>query len=505
MSEGVESRAGDESSRRIARNALIRSAGEVIAKLASVVFYVVMARELGEQGFGDFMFALSLTSLLLLGSGFGIDDLTIREVARDRRRAGEYLGSSIGIKVTTSILLLLGAAVVVNIADYSHDARLAVYLVGAGTALEILSWSWHAIFAGYERLDLTAVSIIAQRVLTAVVGSVLLLSGYGVVTASAVFLAGAVLNFLVSNVQLRRLVGSLRLQMDRSRWLPLMKVGFPLGLVTLLLVLLIRVDTVLLSFLSGGDNTDVGFYSAAYRLIEATFFITWAISHAAMPWLSRQPEGPSEALARGSELGLKGITAVLVPLGVLFCVLAEPLIDLLYGADYAGAITSLRWLAVTSVFYGLNYFAAMVLISRQRPSAFIRTALVVIVQNIVFNLILIPRYGADGAAFNAALSGLLLAASSMHEVHRTAGGLSPVRVLAGPALAGSAMAGVMLLADLPLVPAGATGVVVYAVVLLLFERVAYGEDADLIRRLMRRRGAASEGPPVTPRAADAGP
>lgn len=496
--------ATDSSSHRIAWNALVRSGGEVIAKLASVAFYVVMARELGDHGFGDFMFALSLTSLLLLAAGFGIDDLTIREVARDRLKANEYLSSSIGIKVSTSIVLLLAAAIVVNVAGYSHDARLAVYLVGAGTAVELLSWSWHAIFAGYERLDLTSVSIIVQRLATAVVGSALLLSGYGVVTASAVFLGGAVLGFVVGHAQLRRLIGSTRVRLERSRWLPLMKAGFPLGLVTLLLVLLIKVDTVLLSFLSGGDNSEVGLYNAAYRLVEATMFITWSIAHAALPWLARQDDGRSEALARGCELGLKGVTAVLMPIGVLFCILAEPLIELFYGPGYEGAITSLRFLAITSVLYGLNYFSAMVLVSRRRPTAFIRTALVVIVQNIAFNLVLIPRYGADGAAFNAALSGLLLAGASIYQVRRTAGRLSLARVLAGPLLAGGAAAGVVLAAQLPLVASSAIGLGTYAAVLLTFERAAFRDDAELARSLLRRRPA-GDVPPVTPRPVDAGP
>src|SRR3712207_6855227 len=49
--------------RLVARNAAFRSGGEVVAKLASVAFYVAMARALGETGFGDFQFALALTTV----------------------------------------------------------------------------------------------------------------------------------------------------------------------------------------------------------------------------------------------------------------------------------------------------------------------------------------------------------------------------------------------------------------------------------------------------------
>ncbi len=60
---------------RVVRNAAIRAAGEIVGKGASLIFFVVMARELGLDGFGDFMFALSLSTVLVLAAGFGTEEL----------------------------------------------------------------------------------------------------------------------------------------------------------------------------------------------------------------------------------------------------------------------------------------------------------------------------------------------------------------------------------------------------------------------------------------------
>ena len=92
--------------RRIARNALVRTVGEVIAKVASLLFFVTMARELGREGFGAFMFALGLTGALLIGAGFGTDELTAREVARDHSRAGRYLSNVSALKTASAVVLL---------------------------------------------------------------------------------------------------------------------------------------------------------------------------------------------------------------------------------------------------------------------------------------------------------------------------------------------------------------------------------------------------------------
>ena len=76
---------------RVATNTIARAAGEAVAKIGSLAFYVVLARQLGSEDYGTFVFALTLTGTLLIGAGFGTDELIAREVARDRAGAGRYL------------------------------------------------------------------------------------------------------------------------------------------------------------------------------------------------------------------------------------------------------------------------------------------------------------------------------------------------------------------------------------------------------------------------------
>src|SRR5690349_1898137 len=111
---------------RVATNTFARAAGEAVAKAASLAFYVVMARELGTHGYGSYVFALALTGTLLIGSGFGTDELVARQVAREHPRAGHYLANVAGLKTVMSVPLLGIALAVVFIGAYSADERLAV-------------------------------------------------------------------------------------------------------------------------------------------------------------------------------------------------------------------------------------------------------------------------------------------------------------------------------------------------------------------------------------------
>jgi O-antigen/teichoic acid export membrane protein len=478
---------GQADSRSVARNAAARGIGEVVAKLASVAFYVALARELGESGFGDFLFALSFTTLLLLASGFGTEDLIAREVARDRSRLDHYLSNTLAVKVASSVALLALAAAFVNLAGYSADTRLAVYIVGAGVAVENLGRTLGSVFQATERMELLSISLIVQRVATAGAGIAVLAAGGGILEVSLVFFGGSLLGLAVAAVVMRRYVARPRLAIDRSHWWPILQAGIPIGIVTMVLTVLLKLDQVLLSFLEGGDNSEVGLYGAAFRLVEATMFISWSFAAAFLPWVAHRAPEEGERLGQGYELALKALSGVLVPIGVVFVVLAEPLIELLYGEAYAEAVEPLRWLGVTTVFYGLNLLASTLLVARDRPLDFARVCAVVVVLNIALNLALIPPLGATGAALAAAISSVALALMGACPLAGLGVRPSVRRSFAGPVAAGAAMAAAMLAAPLSPVPDAAFGSAVYLVVLLLVERRLFPDDFALARTLLARR------------------
>ena len=470
--------------RRIARNALVRTVGEVIAKVASLLFFVTMARELGREGFGAFMFALGLTGALLIGAGFGTDELTAREVARDHSRAGRYLSNVSALKTASAVVLLALAVLISQLGDFTADARAAVVIVGFGVAVEAIARTWYMIFQAHERLDLISLSIVIQRTLTAVAGIIVLRSGGGVVAASVVFAIGAVCGLAVSELTVRRLIPRRPRPQPRT-WPRLVKTAFPIGVAFLLFILLMRLDVTLLSFIAGEE--EVGLYAAAYRLVESTQFVAWSLSAAMMPWLARTAAG---GLTRGYELALKAMNAVLLPLSLVFVLFAKPLIDLLYGAAYEPAVLPLQLLGLTSALYGMQNLASTTLIARNSPGTFGRLVGVVVVLNLSANLIVIPRYGADGAAAVALGSAAVLAVASVLLAARRVGHVRFWRSFAGPVLAAGAMTVCALVVPSPLVPAVALALVVYAVVLFAVERLLFADDLAVFARVLPGRVSA---------------
>lgn len=465
---------------RVATNTIVRAAGEAVAKLGSLAFYIVLARQLGVDDYGTFVFVLALTATLLIGAGFGTDELIAREVARDRSGAGRYLSDVLAVKTITSLLLLALAMAVVFVGGYSADARIATLLVGLGVMCEVMGKSWHAIFQAYERLGLVSAALIIQRALTAFVGIAVLLAGGGLVAASAVYFGGALVGLLASERFYRRYTRSHRPRPSRSGGWLLLRRGLPIGIAGLLFVVLVKVDVLMLSFLT--DHHEVAMYAAALRLIEGTQFIPWSFDAAMLPWLARREPGPS--LARGYMLGLKLQASLLLPAGLLTACFAAPIIQLLYGDEYDAAALPLTLLGVTVATYGLQTLSATLLIARDAPGTFGRIAGFVAVTNIAANAVAIPLWGADGAAGVALGSGVLMVVLAIPQAAKHAGGLNYRRAFTGPLLASVVLVAVALALPLPAIPAGFLALVAYAAVLAAIELGLHRDDVHAYWRAL---------------------
>ncbi len=472
------------SARRIARNAALRSVAEIIGKVATFVMFVAVARKLGPTGFGDLTFALALAGQLLVIFGFGVDTVVAREAARNPGLLGGLMANALVLKAVAMVPALLVTAAVVQIGSYSTDVRLATYLIFVSVAVDTLENAWNAAFQARERLEFVSAIVVFQRVVTGGVVVAVLAVGAGVVSISGVFLVVSVATILLA-MWLLRFVASPRWSVERERLVPLFRAGLPIGIVILLFTLLLRVDTVLLSLLA--DNREVGIYGAAFRLFEATMFLSWSFSGAIFPWLSRKHVESHAELARGYEAGLVVMLSLLTPIGVAYALLAEPIVHLLYGTRYDAAILPLRLLGVVVVAYGVNSFTSSALAAHDRPGLMHRTLALVAAQNIAMNAALIPPYGATGAAVSAAVSGLLLGVLSIGQAAVALKNVRLSRVAAGPAAGAAAMACAILAVHESLVGGLVLGGVVYVAVALLVERALFREEISTLVASFRVR------------------
>ena len=471
--------------RSILANTGYRLLADVGSKVASLVFFVVMAREFGDSQFGVFTFALTFVILTTTLANFGQDQILTREVARDRSRFSGYFANTLAVKIvlaTTSLAIAIGFAAVAGI---DRETLEALLLLGPAVTLELLMATCFASYQAFERLEFIPIALISQRFVTSAVGIVALLQGAGVVAVSAIYLGGSALGFGLALWFLVRKVARPQLELEPRRWLSLMRASFAIGLAGVFAVVLFRIDTAMLAAFEPKDV--VGDYGAAYRLLEATLFVAWSVGAAVYPVFSRLTTTSVPPVGLVFERGLKLSVALTLPLAAGALVLAGPLIEVLYGSSYDDAETALRLLAPAIALYPICYVTGYLLVSQDRQRILTWVYGLVALENVLANLVLIPWLSLDGAALGTSISQLLVAVALVAFARRTTGLIRWGRIAGGPVLATLLAAGTMAALRDDLAVAVLAGTAVYLVALVLFERLLFPEDADAVLKMLSRK------------------
>jgi O-antigen/teichoic acid export membrane protein len=467
---------------RILPNTAYRALADIGSKLVSVGFYVVMARLLGNSAFGVFTFGISFAALVTVLAGLGQDAILTREVAQDRRRVHRFFTNTVGLKVAVAAPLLLVAGAGMAIAGVQSRTFVVTMLLSTAVLVELITGTCFAVLQAYERLGFLPIVIIFQRLFTAGVGVAVMAAGAGVEAVAAVYLAGALLAFVLALVLQFRYVVRPRLTVDLSTWWPLMRVALPVGLALIFQLTLFRVDIVILQALA--PERVVGQYGAAYRLFEATLFVSWAVGAAIYPVLARIA-GQGEATLKVFERGIKLVVAVTLPASLGALILARPLVDLLYGSGFSLSVRALQLLALGIILCSVNHVTGVLLLAEHRERTIAVVYGTVAVANVAVNVALIPVYSLNAAALNTTLSEVLLAVLMFSYLWRCGFGLNWKRVATGPLAAAVPTGAVMLALRGHFAVAFICGLIVFCATLAVVEQLFYPEDAQRIWRIVR--------------------
>jgi O-antigen/teichoic acid export membrane protein len=190
------------------------------------------------------------------------------------------------------------------------------------------------------------------------------------------------------------------------------------------------------------------------------------------------------------ERALKLVVAPTLPLAVGAILLGGPLVDLVYGSGFDDASSALAWLAPAIVLYPVAQISGALLVAQDRQAALAVVYGVVALENVAANLVLIPLFSLQGAAAGASLSQALLVVPLLVLARRTAGGVDVRRIVTGPVLAAVASGVAMYVLRDAFAAAVIVGAAAFVVVLVVFERRVYPDDARAVEGFLRRRAIA---------------
>lgn len=384
---------------RIVRNvgALSLARGATIA--LQLVATAYLARTLAPDHFGILGFGTALLSYFVLLVTFGFHTLGARELARTPERAGELAGQMTTLQMLLSVVgygLFLGT---LWLLPKSPLVKLVLAVQGLQLFATAISLEW--VYQGVERMGILAVRNVAAAVLHVAAVLVLVQNPDDVVWAAAAQV-GAV---LVGNgwilVTFTRDFGGLRLRMSPAAWRGLLRPALPIAASSFMIAVYYHLDQVMLGLIR--DDTEVGLYTAGYRLLAAALIPAQILYQAFFPALSATygdlPTMRTRARSFARVMALLGL-----PVATGGVLLAGPLLTLVAGPAYVGGTTAFALLMANAGLVYINMAFGQPLLAWDRQRAYFGAVGAGAVANVALNALLIPTYGLDGAAAATLLS-----------------------------------------------------------------------------------------------------
>lgn len=461
------------------KNTSVRAAGEIVGKVATFLLFAVLARAVGESDVGAFVFAFAFLQIATIPIALGCDPYMLREISRDKSASDRLFWNVVALKLTTAVpVLAIAFAVLLAVSD-SSTTRWTVIALAPGILIDLVAKTLNSEFNARERGTLLAVSLVVQRVITAVIAITALALGAGVIAVAALYSVGALVGLVTGAVLLARNIGVPRRQVSARSWRGLTSRSWPFALQDIFGTLLFKLDAVLLAALA--TEAAVGRYGAAYRLLESTLFIAWALNgaFAAMYAYLRRDSAPS--IGAVFQRSVKAGLVLLTPVAVAFGLLAEPIMRLAFGADFEDGAAALRLLSPVVVLLGVVTLCTSLIVSRLDPRTMVKLSAAMVALNVALNLALIPGLEERGAATAMLITEAMFVLLAMRVAVQEVGGINWRSMLGAPAVAGVAMAAVLLaLGSLPVI-ALVAGTIVYAGVYLTVERAFSPDDLAFLR------------------------
>lgn len=378
-------------------------ADKVLALGVGLVVSVWMARYLGPEQFGLLNFCIAFVSLFAVVSKLGLDGIVVRDLVRLDPFKGELLGTAFVLKLIGGFLIV-GATVPVIMNLRPNDYMIWVFIAiissaAVPRAFEVIDfWFQAQVRSVYSVFSRQAAFLVVAMLKAALIlaKAPLIFFVLALFIESVLGAVGLIVAYLYRGCRIR----AWRISWRRAK--QLLKDSWPLVLSGLAIAVYMHIDQIMLGEMVG--NTAVGIYSAAARLSNVWYFIPVAILSSLYPSFLQTKQANEDRYRRLLQKVFNLMSSLAYIIAIPVSLTSAWLIALLFGQEYAGAapILAIHIWAGLFVFFGIA--RERWLITEGLTKFSFATTAVGAASNVLLNYILIPHYGAVGAAVSTLVS-----------------------------------------------------------------------------------------------------
>lgn len=368
---------------------------KIVQSLIALVISTISARYLGPSNYGLINYAISVVSFVVPIAQLGLRNILVEEIVSHPEKEGLSLGTALVMSVVASLFCIAGCLTFVSVVNAGErDTLIVCGLYGISLVFQMTEmiqyWYQAKLLSKY-----TSVAMLISYVLVAAYKIFLLVTRKGIYWFAVsytfdYFIISAILLFLYKKLGNQKLSFSLDLgkkMLGRSHYYIVSG---------MMVTVFSQTDRIMIKMMQG--NADTGYYATACTCAGLTAFVFTAIIDSMRPMIFES----KKLSQREFEHNISRLYSVIIYLAlcqsVVLTLFAKPIVLILYGKTYAPAISLLRIITWYSAFSYMGSIRNIWMLSEGKQQYLWVINLSGAVLNVIGNLILIPIWGAAGAA-----------------------------------------------------------------------------------------------------------
>lgn len=375
----------------------------LLGVLFPLITFPYASRILLPEGLGKINFAQSVIQYFALFASLGISTYGTKCVANyrdDKQKLSKFCSEIFIINlISTLVSYILLAFAIILVPKFSVESRLLC--ICSGTILfTTLGMEW--LYTGLEEFKYITIRAFIFQIISLILLFVFVhdTGDYLKYASISVFsnVGSNVCNFIHSR-KFIKFSTCKKIELKQH-----LKPIFRFFAIALIINIYTVLDTVMLGFISG--NTEVGLYTSASKIDKLILSLVFSACAVLLPRFAYYAGiGDKDEFYKLFYKATSFIMCLSIPCAVGLFLLGEPIILLLSGKEYVNAILPMKVMTPILVSISLgSVIGGEFFVAIGKEKFTIIADIVGSVLNFTFNLILIPKYGAVGAAIGTVIA-----------------------------------------------------------------------------------------------------
>ena len=364
--------------------------------LLQLLVGMITARYLGPSNYGLINYAASVVAFVLPFVQLGMPSTLVQELIDTPEREGEIMGTAMLTNVLSGMVCLVLTISFVFVANRGEKITLIVCTLYSFSllfrAMELMNyWFQYKLKSKFPSIIMLGVSIAVSLYKIYIVITAKNIYWFAVISTIEFMLSGFAMVMIYSRMQTQRFKFTFTMAkrlFRRSKYFIL---------AAAMVTVFQNTDHIMLKMMVGDKQN--GFYTAAITCATIFHFLYFAIVDSVRPVILEKKKIHSVQYEENLASLYSIVIYAAVAQAITFTVLAEPIVTALYGREYLETAQVLRVIIWQIAFSHMGTVRNIWMLAEEKESMIWKINLTGALLNILVNALLIPYFGAFGAAF----------------------------------------------------------------------------------------------------------